>query len=227
MGDMTLADFDSELQARGFDGFDIAHRYRYVQWGYREVMRLAQWESFVGTYSVNLTPGQYRIPLSSLEDFSVLASVINEADKLRLIPLQDWDFADYWLPRDFGDTGEWNEPQYYYMHQGSLWILPPSSETREVTAYYYRTGEHLDTANPSSTTPSSPVEFDAAILSAALVYCHRRANQWDLALAEEATRDQLINEYLYTQEFQMLDRQEYFKIPDPYWANMVNSDYAY
>jgi hypothetical protein len=227
MGDMSLADFDSELQARGFDGFDATHRYRYVQWGYREVMRLAQWETFVGVHPIELTLGQYLIPLSDIPEFSVLASIISATEEMRLQPLYDWDFADYWVPRDFTDSGEWSEPQYYYMYNGSVWILPPTNINRTFRLYYYKSGEALDTVDPSSSTPASPVEFDPAILSAALVYCHRRANQWDLALAEEATRDQLINEYLYTQEFQMLDRQEYFKIPDPYWANMVSSDYAY
>lgn len=220
MGDMTLADFEAELKVRGFDGYSSVERYRYIQWGYEAVVRLLDVDKLSVTESVALSAGDYQADLTTeLTNVSSIDRVsINVGNGKNLQLLAEWDFLDNWLPLDLSLASLRGTPLYYTVYQNKLWILPPPDTAYTIKVTHYKAGEKLDTATPSSTTPLTPRELDPAILSGALAWCHKRANQWELALAEEQFMEKVALEYLAQQEFQESEGDTRFKVPDPAWA---------
>lgn len=223
MGDMVLKDFDDELQARGFDGFLQAQRYRYVQWAYRDVVRMSEWRAMISTSSnIDLTAGgSYQIDVATLTDFGSIASITTTYEGgYRLKALDERDFFDNFHSIDYTTGRNRGVATHYYLHENNIWILPPPSVAMRFVVTYYRKAELLDVGNPTTTKPDTAAELDPAILARALMYCHRRANQWDLALAEEGASDRMIQDFMTAQEFETLDDPGHFSYPDPAWTQV-------
>lgn len=157
MGDMSLADFDAELVARGFDGYAPTDRYRYVQWGYRDVLRKAQWQwhELFATTTVSLSAGDFQVDLSTeLDNFGSMAQVsIDISGGVKLTPLSTWDFLENFYPVDWTDAANRSTPYAYILYANKAWILPPTNEGRQVTFKYFKHAEQLDFNSPSSSTP--------------------------------------------------------------------------
>lgn len=188
-GKYYLSDYIAELQARGFDGFSSQDLTTYINRGYFHVARRSQWYWEQTTDAFTLTPGQYRVPLwpqasGELPNFRSLDKlVVTTATETQVLkPLDDDKFFPY-LGQDNTLSTYRNEPTGYYIWQNYLYILPPPVASRDFLAYYHQRMTAL--VNPTD-QPITPQHLDEAIVLAALIRCHKRANEPTLAqLAEQ------------------------------------------
>lgn len=219
MGDMTLSDFDNELIARGFDGFTSTERLRYVQWAYREVGRMAEWRWLKTDAEVTVNPGEFSVPVTTIPALRSIFSVyeITPGYRRKLLPMQPWTFYNQWYFLDLSSTDSRGDSQWYFLHDGQLAFLPPPNRSMSISVEYWKHPETFVTTDPATTKLLSPVELDPAVLSFAIKWCHKRANQWDLALTEEREGQTMVLNYLGDQEFEMYELQPYHRLADPAW----------
>jgi hypothetical protein len=204
MAKMSLTDFITELNRRGFDGFDPGDLTRYVNFGYRKIGRLTKWAWEQADLSpVTVQPGSYRLSLQN--DISTVKSVIaivctTSTFEARLNALTDTEFYDNWAAYDLTSSQIRGEPDSYWLGSTHLYILPPpmAARTYTITAEQKLT-ELVQNSNEVLVTPD---EYDEAVLLAAEEHCHVRARQpqfadvnrkliqdfFDDALADDTTR---------------------------------------
>lgn len=189
-GQYQLQDYIAELQARGFDGFTAADLTAFTNRGYFHVARKSQWYWQETTDAFSLTPGSTYVSLwpavsGELPNFRSLDKlVITDANFTTVLkPLKDEDFFKY-LGKDLTLTAYRGEPTGYYVYQNRLYVLPPPNRNpTTLLAYYHQRVSPL--VSPTD-VPITPQHLDEAILLAALVRCHKRANEPELANLAEA-----------------------------------------
>lgn len=212
---MDLDDFRRELQARGFNGFDSEYLDRYINWGGREVARLAGWTWEEAEATLNFAVGDYRKPLTDLAGFQGIRFVeITTADYEAKLERLDPDvYRDEWSAINLGAVGNREEPSAYHLTGTYLYVIPPPVSARAVRVHYWK--GWVDLVNPGD-VPVTPVDYEEAILYAAEVRGHIRARQPELAAVARAELsaffdDKLANEVMRDSELE--DRVE----PDPSW----------
>jgi len=181
MARMTLNDFDTALQRRGFDGFEPDDRQRAINWAYREVARLTRWRWEEADVSVTFAAGEYR--KSTASDLptvkSVRAVVVTTAQhEARLAPMGEGEFYSNWAALDLSADASRGEPSQYYFNGAYLYVLPPPRADRAVKV----TAEQQVTDLTDGTdVPVTPADFDEAIFLAAEKRCHLQAREGDYA----------------------------------------------
>jgi hypothetical protein len=205
MARMSLSDFITELEKRGFDGFESLDLVRYINFGYRTVGRLTKWMWEETDLPMTMAIGSYRWSLVS--DLPTVKSVraivcttVNSENRLEAITSDD--FYDSWRAYDLTSSQNRGEPDRYYMDSAYIYILPPPRASRTYTLTVEQKLTEL--VSGSNETPITPEEYDEAILIAAEEHCHIRARQpafadvnrkklmefFDDALADEGSRMQ-------------------------------------
>jgi len=216
-GQLQLADYDAALLARGFDAFQPAERAQMINLGYRYIARKFPffWERSSHVYIIN--PGD--VPLSIQGGAPLTAnSVIGvdiTADPYRRkleVATQEY-FRRRWQYQDY--TAQQNRaiPSRYYVYAGSLYLLPPPQAQITVTVFYY---QYLADMIATTDTPVTPQVYDEAILDAALVRCHRRAHELQLAGEAQARVDDALDDMLSDDIWEMEELQERV-LPDDQW----------
>ena len=218
MGLLKLSDFRAELKARGFDGFTDSELNRYVNWGYFHVARKFRWLWLQPSapYTTTLNPGDFAINVANITNYASTRKVmITTAGKERkLTGIGEYYFSEQWLPLDLTNSSYRDTPYCYYIFQNKIYVLPPPSTAVPVSVYYWQKVTALDSDN--DTTTILPEETDEMVLSAALVRCHRRANQWELARNEFAILNDSMDDFLVQQGWEMEDTQLQV-VADPAW----------
>jgi hypothetical protein len=218
-GQYQLQDYIAELQVRGFDGFSAADLTSYVNRGYFHVARRSQWMWESTTDPFTLTPGQYNLPLwpagggelpfvRSID--KIVVTTPGQTRKLKV--LSDDQFYPY-LGMDLTLSQFRGEPWAYYVWNQALYIIDPPVSSRSFLAYYKRRMSPL--VNPTD-VPLTPQHMDEANLLAALIRCHRRANEPSLAASAEADLEEFFDDARDDEEMMMgeqLDRVS----PDNSW----------
>lgn len=217
-GQMTLADFRTELINRGFDGFLPADLNALINRGYFYLARKVPWYWGVNDYSVAV-PANGQISVSdvgTLLGFKSVEAVYYKraADQYqRLAPLSESDFRSNYLPQY--QEGVKGEPSNYYIDGSTLWVLPapqtPGTKTIEIR-YYKRPAAMV----ADSDVPVTPVDYDELILTAALVRAHKRANEISLAMAAQQDLEEAFGDMLDLENTRMQDQQERVT-PDNQW----------
>lgn len=214
---MTANDFLIELQNRGFESYGPVNLVRYLNMGGRYVANRTRafWE--VTNWPITVTAGNVSVDLSTLTGVKSVDRVIGTTDGFRrkLNPLDDDSFFKKWLPMDLTAAGNRNEPSGYFIDQQKLWIIPPPVNDRTFTVYGRRRWVDLD-PNALSGTPITPVDCDEAILTAALIRCHLRSNEWDIATTLRGDLEEAITLILDEDELLMDEQQERTE-PDHSW----------
>jgi hypothetical protein len=206
---MDFADFQIELERRGFDGFSPNDRGRYVNWGYYHVARLTRWTWEEQTEDLTFTPPEFRKAL--VGDFSgavvqgVKAVLVTDANfEARLLALSDKQFYDTYAAYDLTSSQQRGEPESYWLSARDLYVLPPPESPRNIRVVFRMRVAELQ----GNDVPITPADYDEAILIASEMRCHVRARQpelaqlarqdlaefFDLTITEENTReeDQLV-----------------------------------
>src|SRR5215510_11220076 len=133
---MTLADFDQELVARGFDGFDVGQRQRYINWGYFAVSRYSRWywEEVGFTFLIDSLDDYIIAPGATVKDVIAITADGPSGQRRKLEPTTRDDFLKNWLPNmSNGLTVSAGMPDKYF-HWGfanppvsalGIYLLPP------------------------------------------------------------------------------------------------------
>jgi hypothetical protein len=213
---MNLGQFETELIARGFDGFSSEDRYRYINWGYHAIAKkyLWYWEATSATFTVN--PGDSPVALETvMPSFRSLQLLLGTTANFRkkLVPLSDQAFFEQWLPMDLSAAANRGEPHSYYIYDGKLYILPPTSSVRAFEAHYKR---RLADMVSASDEPVTPDHLDEAILLAALARCHKRANEINLAQVVQIDLEDFLDD-MRTDEELLMEEQTDRISPDDTW----------
>lgn len=219
-GKYYLSDYIAELQARGFNGFSAADLTTYVNRGYFHVARKARWLWEQTTDTFTLAPGAAYVDLwptvaGELPNFRSLDKLYITTTNYRrkLNPMKDDDFFLKWLGEDLTLTSNQAEPSWYYIWQGKLYILPPPNASRTFLAHYHQRVSAL--VNPTD-QPITPQHLDEAILDAALIRAHSRAQEPQLATMKRSDLEEVFDDMRDDEEEQM-DEVQWRVEPDNTW----------
>jgi hypothetical protein len=217
---MTLSDFRNELKVLGFDGFQDAELDQYVNRGYFHIARKNKWyweqtvDTFTvapGTFAVNLWPIQFG-ELPSFRSLDKLYGVTaNFRNRMR--PLSDDEFFTNWLPQDLSKSNNRGEPSAYYVWNSQLYLLPPPASSRDFVAHYHR---RVAPMTDPGDAPITPVHLDEAVLRAAKIRAHERAQEWDQASAERTMLEEFLDD-MRDDEESLMDEQPTRTTPDNSW----------
>lgn len=216
-GKLTLTDFDQALVVRGFDSFQPQDRQQMINLGYRYVARAFpwSWESTSQTYVV--APGTYEIAvgtglpagIDSIEGIDI----VTDPYRQKLLPERQERFEKRWRYMDLTSSQIRGTPGKYYYYQGNLYVLPPPQFQVSIKVYFR---QYLpDMINPTDVAVL-PQIFDEVIQDAALVRCHRRAHEVDLAADVQTRVDDAIAGLLQDDVWDMEELQER-TLPDDQW----------
>jgi hypothetical protein len=216
MAQMTLGDYDAELIARGFDGFQTIERYRYINWGIEYIANKFPWMWEETTYSFTLAPGTFSVPLAAvLPNFRsagrLIGTTVNFQRKLRVA--DEDDFLEKWLPLDLTQSSFRGEPSQYIVFENTLYVLPPPASSRDFVLHIHQRITDLTAAGQ---TPVTPPHLDEAVMLAALIRCHRRALEFQEAINVQAQLDDMLDDMRTDEEFTMSEQQDRVR-PDNSW----------
>jgi len=216
-GKLTLADYDSALLARGFDAYQQSERFQHINLGYRYVARSFPyaWETTSRTYAA--TSGQ-SIIASSLglpNDIDSIKRMFCVSDPYRrkMQPETEERFVERWLPLNLSDAQNQGIPYKYYYWDDQLYVLPAPQIALNFTVWFY---QYLPDMLQLGDSSAMPQIMDEIIIDAAMVRCHRRAHELQLAADAQARVDDAIAAMLQDDVWQMEEIQER-TLPDDQW----------
>jgi hypothetical protein len=221
-GQMFLSDFRAELQSRGFDGFSASDLNAMINRGYFHIARKFPWywrqksaqipypaAGYTSVADTNANfPGFKNVRAVYLEGYPTSTS------KIRLDPVNEQDaFNGYLADLDRGVTGT---PSIYFIDEDKLYALPKlSSVGSAVLEVHYNNRPQALTADSSIAV--TPVDLDEAILLAALIRCHKRALEVNLAIDAQVQLEEILDDLKDLEGDRMDDLQERVR-PDNTWA---------
>jgi hypothetical protein len=220
-GQMFLSDFRTELQARGFDGFNAADLNSMINRGYFYIARKFPWYWRQATASIPYPAAGFVSVADTSVDFPGFKNVravylegVTPQSKVRLIPLDDKDAFDrVFAEVDRGVTGT---PNSYWIDENKLYALPKLSPVGSAQLeIHYNKRPAAMTADSSIAV--TPVDLDEGILLAALYRCHKRALETDLAMSAQMELMEFFDDLKDLEGDREDDLQERVR-PDNQWA---------
>lgn len=219
-GKYYFSDYKAELRVRGFDGFSDADLGVLINRGYFHVARRSQWAWAETTDAFTIAAGSSSVDLwpttsGELPNFRSLDKlyVTTSGHERSLRVIDKALFFDDWLSRDLTSSANRGEPDSYFIWQSKLYILPPPSASRTFLAHYHR---RVSLMVAPTSQPITPIHLDEAILEAALIRCHRRANEPMLAQQAEIALEEFFDDMRDDEEMEMAD-QPTRTTPDQTW----------
>jgi hypothetical protein len=221
---MTLVDFDAELIARGFDAFAQPTRFRYINWGYMRIARRARWLWEQTSFATDLSPGDTGIgawddvpdsnhPIGFLKSVTKVYIVNPTTRRAKLRPLSDDEFFERWFTLDLTNASSRSTPMGYYTWEEKIWILPPPDELVTVRVHYKQQMQELV---GDGDIPLTPPDLDEAIITAALVRCHKRASELSLMQQNQSELEEVFTD-MATDETFLEEEQPSRVSPDDSW----------
>src|SRR5215471_14099802 len=135
----------------------------------------------------------------------------------KLEPLSDDDFTDQWLSQDLTQVAARGTPSWYMVWNQLLYILPPPSVPMDFIAHYTRRIAPMTHTTPGTTdVPITPPHLDEAILLAAKVRCHTRAQELSLAATANAELMDVFDD-MADDDTEIMDEQLDRVSPDDTW----------
>lgn len=217
-GQMTLLDFRTELQNRGFDGFSASDLNQLVNRGYFYVAHKVPWYWGMADYSVAV-PANGQISVNDVGNVLGFKSVEavyyrrTSAEYNRLRALAEDEFRDVHLPGY--QEGSKGDPDVYYIDGQTLWVLPALSSVSSQTIEL-RYNKRPAALVADTSVPVTPVDYDELILTAALVRAHKRANEINYAMMAQSDLDEAFGDMADLEATRMQDLQERVT-PDNGW----------
>jgi len=189
MSSITIPEVIQELRNRGFEGFDAGDLTRYIDWGFRKIVRMANWDWEQAIATVQLEAGVYKItvggpddPLLAWTDVPLLRDLMRIIDttsgqSLALKPISDEEWTDQWLTSNLDDAGSRGNPdRYYFEWANAIYILPPPQTQKIYKLYMW---QYIGDAD--SGLAYLPPDWEEAVLLSAECICHYRARQPEFA----------------------------------------------
>jgi hypothetical protein len=215
---MQLQDFVAELQNRGFDGFSPEDLKQLINRGYFWIARRAPWYFNQADYSGAVpSNGQLSVvDVGTLMGFRSVDAVYwrqNSTNYIRLKALSQKEFDDLWRP-DY-ENGFRANPSRYFIDGNTLWALPVmDNPSGSIEIHYNKRPVALVNDTDVAATP---VDYDELILKAALIRCHGRANETNLALVLRQELEEDFDSMEDLESTRMNDQQDRV-LPDNTWA---------
>lgn len=221
---LTRTELREEIKKRGFSGFDAGDVDTYIRWSIAEIGRKAPWLVMRTPVAVNVTGTTISVPASTIDAagaegiFAIKSVFITTEDYARRLRAQTEEyFLTTWYPllADGVVTSDMRgTPVEYAYYEDQLWLIDPPDQayTLEVTIAKRPQNYVDDTSDDFSGTD----DWDEAILLGALVRCHQRANQWNLAGMCRAELDLMIQDKLSEEVFLGEETQDRV-LPDDGW----------
>jgi hypothetical protein len=211
-GKYNLGDFVEDLQLRGFDGFIAEDLRRIINRAYFAVAKKSRWEWERANVTFTTVPGQVYIdvsctPTSILPYFRALDRLYKTTTgyAVKMEILLEEDFFQNWLGQDYTDQTLWHEPTKYYVYDERLYMVTPPSQARDFVAYYFRRPIALQN---DIDVPITPQHLDEAIIDAARVRAHTRANEPNLAVSARSDLEEHFDDMRDDEEEDMHEMQE-------------------
>ena len=216
-GKLNLGDYDQALLVRGFDQFTPQERWQMINLGYRWVARAFpyHWENTDAVYMVAAGQAVIAQSLGLPNDMSSIQRVYCQTDPYRrkLEPETEERFARRWLPLDMSIRQNWGIPYKYYYWNDDLYVLPSPQYPLNFRVYY---NQYLPDMLTAADVSAMPQIMDEIVIDAALVRCHRRAHELQLAADAQARVDDAIAAMLQSDVWEMEELQER-TLPDDQW----------
>jgi hypothetical protein len=219
-GQFQLQDFVTELINRGFDGFSNADLKTFVNRGYFHVARKAPWYWEQSTDEFTITQGQHSVELwpitgGELPYFSSLDKLYmtTAGKEMRIKPMRDDTFFEGWLYKDLTNPQFRGEPTEYYVFEGKLYLLSPPIGDRTFRAHFHR---QVALLKQDDDVPITPVTLDEAIVLAALIRAHKRANEPTLVAVTQAELEEFFDDMRDDEEMRMAEQPDRM-LPDNTW----------
>jgi hypothetical protein len=201
MASITVAEVITELKNRGFEGFSPADLQRYIDWGFRKIVRMASWDweqdiisvtQQIGDYTLGIDPLSTEIPL--LRDLTrIIDSTAGSMHELQ--PMTEDEYFDRWATADLSAAANRGTPdRYFFAWKNQIYILPPPNSIRTYQVYYYK---YIGDA--ASGLNALPNDWEEAVLLSAECICHYRARQPQFAQECEARLQEMLYEMLTEQ----------------------------
>lgn len=220
-GQMQLQDFRQELNNRGFDGYTPADQDTLINRGYFYVARKFEWYWRQALYNgVVPANGQVNVAdVGSLTGFKNIEAVYlkgapTATSYTRLKALTEEEFRETYWP-EYNQGIKDTIPNAYYIDGNTLYLLPVMTSVGSATVdvkYYKRPVALVDNTDVSIL----PVDLDEAIVLAALIRCHERANELTNAAVAQRNLDEIIDDLKDLEETRMLDQPSRV-LPDDTW----------
>jgi hypothetical protein len=216
-GKLQLQDYDNALVARGFDGFQPIERTQLINFGYRYIARKFpwSWEQTSQQYTVN--PGSATIPVGAGAPLSIgSVRYIEHAEdpyRTHMRPMREEYFTEHWLMQDLTSQAVRGTPFRYIVFQGQIYVLPPPQVVSVFTVYFY---QYLPDMILTTDVSVLPMQMDEMVLQAALVRCHRRAHELQLAEEQQMQVNEAVDDLLQNDAWMMEELQERVS-PDDQW----------
>ena len=201
MSSITVPELVTELKNRGFEGFTSGDLQRYIDWGFRKIVRMANWDweqdiipvtQQAGDYTLGIDPLSTEIPL--LRDLTrIIDTTAGSMSELK--PMTEQEFFDSWAVVDLTSAANRSVPDHYFFAwKNQIYILPPPAAARTYQVYYYKyIGDAATGLN------SLPNDWEEAVLLSAECICHYRARQPQFAQECEARLEQMLGEMMVEQ----------------------------
>jgi hypothetical protein len=224
MARMALIDFDNELIARGFDGFKQPTRFRYINWGYMRIARRARWMWEQTSLSKDLVPGDTGIgawddppdanhPIGFLKSITKVYVTTPADRRAKLRPLSDDEFFERWYLLDLTNAQQRSTPMGYYTWEEKVWLLPPPDQDTSVVVHYKQQAKEL---TGDGDIPLTPPDLDEAIITAALIRCHKRASEVSLTQQNQMELEEVFADMASDESF--FDEEQPERVsPDDQW----------
>jgi len=217
-GKLELQDYDLALVARGFDGFQPNERYQMINLGYRYVARAYPWAWAMSQKTFSVNPGDPPIPVSGASQLGAdnidQVFVMTDPYRRKLKVMDQNVFERKWLPLDLtAAANRASVPDWYYVFNNCIYLLAPPQGAMSILVYFQN---YLPDMVALTDTPATPSILDEVILDAALVRCHRRAHELQLAADAQARVQDGIFAMLQDDVWTMSEQQERV-IPDNQW----------
>jgi hypothetical protein len=214
---MQLQDFDAALVARGFDGFQPSERAQMINLGYRYVARKYPyyWELSNQTYVLHAGDPPLSIWSAGLLGADNVSGVYIVSDPYRqkLRAMKQEIFERQWLSLDLTAAANRSTPQWYYVYNQMIYVLPPPQTSMSVEVFF---SQFLPDMVALTDAPVTPPIMDEVILDAALVRAHRRAHELELANDAQVRVNEAIADVLMHDVWIMAELQERV-VPDDQW----------
>jgi len=219
-GKLFFQEYKNELKARGFDGFSDIDLGSFVNRGYIHVARQSTWYWEEQTDSFDLAQGAASVdlwptPNGELPNFRSLDKlyVTTTGQNRKLKVMLKGDFFDNWLSQDLTQYQLQGAPDSYYIWQGKLYVLPPTSGPITLLAHYH---QRISIMKNPQDQPLTPFHLDEAIILSSLIRCHIRASEPQLAATIEAELAEWFDSMRDDEQYLMAEEPERTS-PDDTW----------
>lgn len=219
-GKFYLSDFVADLQQRGFDAFSPDELITIVNRAYFAVAKKSRWEWEKTKATFTLNPGQFSVTVTCVST-SILPN-FRSLDRLymtdagyerKLNIMAEEDFVRNYLSLDLTAPQYRQDPTSYFIYDELLYILNPPMQTRSFLAYYFQMPSWIKDDFDHFVTPQ---HLDEAIINAARVRAHTRANELVLATSARADLEESFDDMRDDEEEDAHEYQERTS-PDNTW----------